>query len=130
MAGSKFAQELMRAVRNIPWGKVASYGQVAAYLNVPRAARQVGWTLRRLEGVEMPWWRVVNNSGRVSIKGNVFNTPELQRRRLRGEGVVVAKDFSFDIEKYRFNPDEALMKKWGLRGEYLKMVHDKFRTGY
>ena len=54
-------------MQHIPYGRVVSYGQVAAYVGVPRGARQVGWTLRRLEDIDIPWWRVINNEGRISI---------------------------------------------------------------
>lgn len=102
---TSFSQLVVEAVRSVPHGKVVSYGQVATHIGMPRAARQVGWTLCRLEGVDIPWWRVVNNAGRVSIKGNMFVTPGLQRELLRKEGVLVKEDFSFDIERYRYRLD-------------------------
>jgi len=75
-------------VRNIPRGRVLTYGQVALLLGVPRGARAVGWALRalpaRLErGV--PWHRVVGAGGRISPRPGPG--PEQQRRRLRAEGV-------------------------------------------
>ncbi len=130
MGESKFSQAVTRIVRDVPIGKVVSYGQVAAYVGIPRGARQVGWTLRRLEGVEMPWWRVVNNAGRVTIKGNLFNDANKQRELLRGEGIEVGEDYNLDMEKHRFVASEELMKKWGLGSEYVRMVGDKFRIGY
>jgi len=82
-----------------------SYGQVALFLDVPNGAREVGWALSMSKDRDMiPWWRVVNNKGRVSIKGR-FSADE-QRQLLRQEGVKVSEDFTFDIEKYRFFPDE------------------------
>ena len=66
---SKFKEKVIEVVSLIPFGKVVSYGQVALYIGIPRAARQVGWMLNRMEGdVQIPWWRVVNNQGRISIK--------------------------------------------------------------
>lgn len=127
---SNFSQAVTRVVTAIPPGQVVSYGQVAAYLGVPRAARQVGWTLRQLEGVEMPWWRVVNNAGRVTIKGNRFQDANTQRDLLRQEGIVVNDDFTLDIDKYRFTADEMLLHKWGLPAEYLQMIWMKFKKGY
>jgi methylated-DNA-protein-cysteine methyltransferase related protein len=100
---SKFKEQVVKLVSRVPYGKVVSYGQVAAALGSPRAARQVGWTLRSLDGDDkVPWWRVVNNEGRISIKGNMYSTPERQKQLLEAEGIVIDKNFSFDIEKYRF----------------------------
>ena len=64
-----------------------SYGGVAAILGVPRAARGVGRALSTLpldSGV--PWWRVVNRNGAISIKGSP-GLPVLQRTLLEAEGV-------------------------------------------
>jgi methylated-DNA-protein-cysteine methyltransferase-like protein len=90
-------------VRQIPEGYVMSYGQVALFLDMPRGAREVGWALSRVKGPDMvPWWRVVNNKGRVSIKGKY--SAEEQRQLLLQEGIKVSEDFTFEIEKYRYNP--------------------------
>jgi methylated-DNA-protein-cysteine methyltransferase-like protein len=73
-------QEANRARRTNGSGwQVVSHGQVAAYIGTPRAARQVGWAMRSLEGTpSFPWWRVLNSAGRLTIKGNQFNTAQLQ----------------------------------------------------
>ena len=76
-------------VRQIPRGRVATYGQVAAMLGVPRGARAVGWALRALpeaQAARVPWHRVVGAGGRISPRGGPG--PEIQRRRLRAEGVT------------------------------------------
>jgi methylated-DNA-protein-cysteine methyltransferase-like protein len=101
-----FKYSVINVVKNIPKGKVASYGQVALYIGAPRAARQVGYVLNKNSDVSVPWWRVVNNAGRVSIKGSEFSAID-QRTLLRSEGVKVTEDFIFDIEKYRYRPSEA-----------------------
>ncbi len=74
-------------VRRIPRGRVATYGQVAALLGVPRGARAVGWALRGIGGraASVPWHRVVGQAGRISLDGRPSGL--LQRRRLRQEGV-------------------------------------------
>ncbi len=99
---NNFKESVIIAVNQIPYGKVVSYGQIAVHLDNPRAARAVGWVLRSLEGVDLPWWRVINNSGRISIKGNRFNTPEDQKRHLLAENIHVADNFDIDINKYRY----------------------------
>ena len=122
---SKFKESVIRIVSLIPHGKVVSYGQVALYVGIPRAARQVGWILNQLEEkVSVPWWRVVNNEGRISIKGSMY-TAEDQRKLLRREGLEVKKDLTLDIEKYRFIPSVGLLDDLGLDSIYLGIISRK-----
>lgn len=86
---TSFFDQVYQIVRQIPPGQVASYGQVAALLGHPRAARTVGWALAALrEGdvADVPWQRVINSQGRVSIR-NMEHAPEEQRLLLEAEGV-------------------------------------------
>lgn len=83
-----FFASVYRAVRAIPRGRVATYGQVARWLGVRRGARAVGWALRALTPAtarSVPWHRVVSAGGRIARRGG--GGPEVQRRRLRAEGV-------------------------------------------
>lgn len=87
MADDFFAR-VYAQVRRIPKGRVATYGQVALALGVPRGARAVGWALRALSATEerrVPWHRVVGAGGRISVREGPG--PILQRQRLRREGV-------------------------------------------
>ena len=89
--------------KQIPKGKVVSYGQVATALGQPRAARQVGWALNQSKEVDnIPWWRVINNKGYISIKGSEYSA-QFQRDLLREEGVQVSEKFEIDIENYRYH---------------------------
>jgi methylated-DNA-protein-cysteine methyltransferase-like protein len=98
-----FREKVKKYVMEIPKGRVVSYGQVAAACGSPRAARQVGWMLHTLDGDNsVPWWRVINNGGYISIKGNLMSTPLAQKNFLQKEKVVVSKDLKIDIEKYRY----------------------------
>ncbi len=124
---SEFTRKVIAVIQSIPYGKVVSYGQVAVYIGVPRAARQVGWILRSLDDtINIPWWRVVNNKGRISIEGNLHNDKIMQRKLLQNEGVEVADDYTFDIEKYRFIADNELLEKWSLPKEYREKVTEKY----
>ncbi|MFI5007125.1 MAG: MGMT family protein, partial [Solirubrobacterales bacterium] len=83
-----FFSRVYEAVRSIPRGRVATYGQIAHLLGVPRGARAVGWALRALRGgavTRVPWHRVVGAGGRISLRGG--SGPFVQRKRLQAEGV-------------------------------------------
>ena len=101
---STFKQQVITFIKKIPKGKVASYGQVAAAAGSPRSARQVGAILRSLDTLDnqIPWWRVLNNKGIISIKGNWTATKQTQKKLLEQEGIKINKDFSLDMEKYRY----------------------------
>jgi methylated-DNA-protein-cysteine methyltransferase-like protein len=119
---SKFKKAVLKVVTLVPRGKVVSYGQVSLYIGMPRAARQVGWILNGLgEDVAIPWWRVVNNAGRISIKGSLHTARE-QRDILEKEGLTIMDDLTFDIEKYRFIPDAEFKKALELDPVYLEMI--------
>jgi methylated-DNA-protein-cysteine methyltransferase-like protein len=83
-----FFERVYAAVRAIPRGRVATYGQVARLVGVPRGARAVGWALRALDPRRtraVPWHRVVGAGGRISLRAGAG--PVLQRERLQKEGV-------------------------------------------
>lgn len=99
-----FKEKVIAFVKKIPKGKVVSYGQVAAACGKPKAAREVGRILGSIETskASIPWWRVLNNRGIISIKGNWTASKELQAELLKKDGVNVSVDFTIDIEKYRY----------------------------
>ena len=105
-----FKQKVICLIKKIPKGKVVSYGQVAAAAGSPRAARQVGGILRALDilkvsnlgnGGVVPWWRVINNEGIISIKGNWTATKETQKQLLLQDGIIFETEFKINMEKYR-----------------------------
>ncbi|MEJ2207982.1 MAG: MGMT family protein [Anaerolineae bacterium] len=80
-----------RVVRRIPAGRVATYGQVARILGMPRGARTVGWALRALpDGSDVPWQRVVNARGAISFRPGGY-AASVQQALLEEEGVVFAE---------------------------------------
>jgi methylated-DNA-protein-cysteine methyltransferase-like protein len=97
----RFSDLVLEIVKTIPKGKVASYGQIALIAGQPRAARQVGWVLSQKSDEQTPWWRVINNSGRISIKHPEFSALE-QKELLKKDGVKVGKNFEINIKKYRW----------------------------
>jgi methylated-DNA-protein-cysteine methyltransferase-like protein len=82
-----FNQRVYILVSHIPPGKVLSYSRVAWLLDVPNAARAVGWALHSLpDNSTVPWQRVINAQGKISIRGR-GNAAIEQRRLLESEGV-------------------------------------------
>lgn len=100
---SDFKTAVISYIKKVPKGRVVSYGQVAAASGHPRAARQVGGILRAVDmpKEKIPWWRVINNQGIISIKGNWTATKELQAKLLEKDGVEIGNDFKIDMGKYR-----------------------------
>lgn len=103
-----FREKVFQAVRQIPEGKVTYYGYIALLAGKPTAARQVGWALASLYAADapdrthkdVPWWRVVNKQGYLSIRGHETEIKNIQRDLLLQEGVEVNLDLHIDMEKY------------------------------
>ncbi len=82
-------QVIWQVVATIPSGSVATYGQVAALAGMPGSARQVGSALKKLpQGSTVPWHRVVNAQGRISLPAGSTSFKE-QQSRLLAEGIEV-----------------------------------------
>ncbi|WP_201276986.1 MGMT family protein [Microbulbifer sp. ALW1] len=87
------------ALAQVPSGRVVTYGGLAELAGLPRAARLVGQTLRKLpKDTRLPWHRVLNAQGRISLP-----EPGAQRqiRRLESEGIVLIKG-RVDLGRYRW----------------------------
>ena len=102
-----FNEAVFAAVRKIPAGRVATYGQIAAIIGRPRAARAVGNTLHYNpyepgavpDELAVPCHRVVNAQGRLADAFS-FAGPIEQKIRLNAEGVEVSADYRVDLKKY------------------------------
>lgn len=94
-----FTEEAVRVIRNIPYGKVMTYGQVAALSGNPRAARQVVRVLHTMSRKEkLPWHRVVNRKGEISLPhGQGF---EEQKAFLEAEGIEVGASGRVDLNRF------------------------------
>lgn len=104
------------AIQQIPFGKVATYGQIAAIVGYPRNARQVGYVLKNLpvfspespkrtkfHHENVPWWRVVSSGGKIAVRENFFAREE-QARRLTEEDVDV-DDFTVKLGTFGWKTD-------------------------
>ena len=86
-----FFEEVYKIVKQIPYGMVMTYGDIATLLGKPRAARQVGWALHVNPSPEtIPCYRVVNRFGQVS-KAFAFGGENRQRQLLEQEGIIFDK---------------------------------------
>jgi methylated-DNA-protein-cysteine methyltransferase-like protein len=112
---SVFQQAVITAVRAVPIGRVVSYGQIAAAIGSPRAARQVGWAMASIGPIDdFPWWRVINNAGRITIN-NEHVTPQQQRELLAAEGILANDHYSVDIEQYRYRFEDLTVDRSAIR---------------
>jgi methylated-DNA-protein-cysteine methyltransferase-like protein len=91
-------------VRRIPRGRVASYGQVARLAGLPGRARQVGYAMHALpSGTRVPWHRVVNAQGRISLR--------------RRPGAELTQRMLLEREGVRFGPGgRIVLARFGFRG--------------
>ena len=107
MSDASFSERVYALVRRVPRGRVVSYGGVAALLGHPRAARGVGRALNALpDDTEVPWWRVVNRNGEVSIRG-VLHGAARQHQLLASERVRFDRLGRIDWRKYGWQPEES-----------------------
>jgi methylated-DNA-protein-cysteine methyltransferase related protein len=89
-------------VRQIPRGRIATYGQVAELAGLEGHARQVGYALHSLpDRIRIPWHRVVNARGEVSPRSR-GDSHELQRKLLEAEGVKFDRRGRMDLRKYQW----------------------------
>ena len=93
-------------VREIPQGRVATYGQIATIVSPGLPARIVGYALYGLpEGTDVPWHRVINSQGKISYAVSRNEHDSLQQKILEQEGILFTSDGKIDLEKYLWFPD-------------------------
>jgi len=118
--GPSFFARVYEVVRLIPYGQVATYGQVASIVDDPQAARTVGWALNGLpEGEHVPWHRVINAQGRISTRRHA-SAGQDQCLLLEREGVVFDEQGRVKLELCQWQgldwPEiEALHRAWEKR---------------
>ncbi|AAM84626.1 6-O-methylguanine DNA methyltransferase [Yersinia pestis] len=95
-----FRQRVFHVVAAIPYGQVATYGDIAQLIGSPRAARQVGGVLKRLpEGSALPWHRVINRYGEISLTGDDYLR---QKKALVAEGICLDAAGRINLQQYRW----------------------------
>ena len=106
---SDFFQKVYEVVRQIPAGRVTSYGAIANYLGSPGAARMVGWAMNASHSHShyVPAHRVVNRNGLLTGKHH-FDTPSAMKELLENEGMKLEGDKIMDFEQKFWDPMKEL----------------------
>ncbi|HET7461798.1 MAG TPA: MGMT family protein [Longimicrobium sp.] len=111
--GGSTYERIYAVVRRIPRGKVSTYGRVAELAGLGRAARQVGYAMAALpDHTTVPWHRVINAQGRISLRRGTGGDLE-QRYRLEAEGVVFDSGGRVSLERFGWNGGRKKRKKGG-----------------
>lgn len=102
-----FFEDVYAVVRQIPKGRVTSYGAIANYLGTRLSARMVGWAMNAAHEVtpKVPAHRVVNRNGMLTGKAH-FSTPTRMQILLEKEKIVIENDTVQDFKKMFWNPEE------------------------
>jgi methylated-DNA-protein-cysteine methyltransferase related protein len=104
-----FFEDVWDVVRQIPPGRVTTYGAIAKYLGTKMSARMVGWALNSAHYVQppIPAQRVVNRMGMLSGKAH-FNPPSSMQEALEKEGLTIKDDVIQNFDKYFWDPSTEL----------------------
>ncbi|PJJ27192.1 MGMT family protein [Lacrimispora celerecrescens] len=96
---TQFTEEVLVIIKGIPYGRVMSYGRVARLAGNTRGARQVVRILHSMsEKYNLPWHRIINSKGKISITDKRYAA--FQRELLISEGIEVSEDGYIDISTY------------------------------
>ncbi len=106
---NSFFEDVYDVVRQIPKGRVTSYGAIASYLGTKMSARMVGWAMNASFQItpKVPAHRVVNRNGMLSGKAH-FGTPTLMQELLEKEKIKIKNDTILDFEKKFWDPVKEL----------------------
>jgi methylated-DNA-protein-cysteine methyltransferase-like protein len=114
---SSFDRQVYAMVARIPPAQLATYGQIAELIGAWGCARQVGWALRRLPlPSDIPWHRVVNAAGRITLSPGREGSDWIQRQLLIGEGIAVDGHGRLQLARHRWRPDAPV---------HLELAHDE-----
>lgn len=95
-------QEIIKIIKRIPKGKVATYGQIARLAGYPNGARQVVRILHTCTGkYALPWHRIINAKGEIAL--SVYNGAEEQKAMLEAEGINFLSEYKIELKKYQWD---------------------------
>jgi methylated-DNA-protein-cysteine methyltransferase-like protein len=101
-----YRERVYEIVRDIPAGRVMTYGQIADMLGEGYTARTVGFVMHAAEEERTPWHRVINAQGACST-GRIVLPPDKQQRLLEAEGIAFDARGRCELGRYRWTPDES-----------------------
>lgn len=105
---SGFFQKVYEVCKQIPEGRVTSYGAIAKYLGAAKSARMVGWAMNSSKNMEdVPAHRVVNRNGMLTGKSH-FGGSDAMQQLLQNEGIEVKELQIIDFERYFWDPMQEL----------------------
>ena len=102
-----FFEAVFQVARQIPYGRVTSYGAIAKYLGASKSARMVGYAMNSSVGKDVPAHRVVNRVGLLTGKHH-FEGSNLMQQLLESEGVVVKDNQVQDFDSVFWDPSDSL----------------------
>ena len=95
-----FSEQAIKIMQSIPKGKVATYGQIAILAGNHRAARRISRLIHTCsKKYNLPWHRIVNIQGKISLKGEKF---EMQYELLKAEGDEFGIGYVIDLKRFGF----------------------------
>jgi O-6-methylguanine DNA methyltransferase len=104
-----FFDRVYKIVAKIPYGRVATYGDIAEACGIRSSARTVGWALNGAKESGLPCHRVVNRFGALSGKMH-FGSPDLMKELLLSEGIQFDKDECVFLEKFLWKPKPLIVQ--------------------
>lgn len=105
MSNDNFFERVYNVAKQVPYGKVTSYGAIAKALGTARSARMVGWAMNASHGKDdVPAHRVVNRNGLLTGKFH-FDGTNLMQQLLESEGIKVVDNQIVDFEKHFWTPE-------------------------
>ena len=102
---SDFTTTVIKIIKQIPMGKVSTYGKIAVLAGNPRSARQVSWILHSSsKKYKLPWHRVINSKGIIAMKS--VDGKKIQKELLEKEGIEFISEFKVNLKKFQWYPSD------------------------
>lgn len=101
-----YYQRVYEVVRQIPHGRVSTYGAIARYLGIKSGARMVGYALNNVAETNIPAHHVVNRNGELT--GRAYFPDDTMRERLKQENITFLDEYEVDIDRHFWNPLEEM----------------------
>ena len=99
----ELAPMIFQVIAQIPYGRVASYGQIARLAGIPKHSRLVGYVLKHMDAdSSLPWYRVINSQGKISLSKLNDHGQNIQAQLVLAEGILVIGD-KVKMKEFQWN---------------------------